>query len=172
MNALTSHFPIIADPAQLAGAGPFTLSCVGEVTAHAPDLGSYPQQVTILLGRFRRFAEAFACAKRRGRQPDLCVDTLSGFTPNLLIIKDGCKRLCLAGQIARAGPVWCEPVASDTEARQVVLEACQIRSQAMLAMDQGAPAKAQTLRFHAAVLEARLVDPVWRGQPLEQAQAA
>ncbi len=170
MNALTTHFPIIADPDQLSGAGPFTLSCVGDVTVHAPDLGSYPQQVTILMGRFHRFADA--CAKRCGRQPDLCLDMLSGFTPNLLFIEDGRKRLCLAGQIAQAGLVWCDPVASNTAARQVVLEAFRIRSQAMLEMDQGAPAKAQTLRFHAAVLEARLVDPVWRSQPLERAQAA
>ncbi len=126
MNALTTHFPIIADPDQLSGVGPFTLSCVGEVTAHAPDLGSYPQQVTVLLGRFRCFAEAFACAKRRGRQADLCIDTLSGFMLNLLVIEDSRKRLCLAGQIAQAGLIWCDPVASDTEARQVVLEACQI----------------------------------------------
>lgn len=95
MTVHFSYFPIIADPVQLAEVGPFTLSCVGEMIVDASDLGTYPQQVTVLLGRFRRFADAFACAKRRGRQHDPCVDALSGFTPNLLIIEDALKHLCL-----------------------------------------------------------------------------
>lgn len=172
MTAHSSYFPILADPAQLAETGPFILSCVGEVMTHAPDLGSYPQQVTLLLGRFRRFADAFACARRRGRQHDLCVEGLSGFTPNLLIIEDALQRLCLAGQIAPTGPFWCDPVTSDAEARQMVLEASRVRSQSVVAAEQGAMAKAQALRFRAAALDARLVDPAWRTHPIAQVQAA
>ncbi len=82
--------------------------------------GAHPQQVTILLGCFRCFAEAFACAKRRGRQPDLCVDTLSSFTPNLLIIEDGRKRLCLAAQITPRGLARCASVALDTRTSPVL----------------------------------------------------
>lgn len=169
MTVHSSYFPIVADPAQLAEAGPFTLSCVGEVIVDAPDFGSYPQQVTVLLGRFRRFAEAFSCAKRRGRQHDLCVDALSGFTPNLLIIEDGHKRLCLAGQIMPTRLVPCDPVISDAEARRVMQDAIQLRSRAA---DLSDPAAARALRFRAAALDARLVDPVWRNQPLAQKQVA
>lgn len=169
MTVHSSYFPIVADPAQLAEAGPFTLFCVGEVIVDAPGLGSYPQQVTILLGRFRRFADAFACAKRRGRQHDLCVDALSGFTPNLLIIEDAQKRLCLAGQITPTGLASCDPVISDTEARQVMQDAMQLRSRAA---DLSDPIAARALRFHVAALDGRLVDPVWRSQPIAQVQAA
>lgn len=169
MTVHTSYFPIISDLIQLADAGPFTLSCVGEVTVEAPDFGSYPQQLTILLGRFRRFSDAMACAKPRGQQSDLCVDTLSGFTPNLLIIEDGRKRLCLAGQITPSGLSPCEPVSSDIEAQQVMRQAMQLRSQSL---DEPILSKAKELRFRAAALDATLVDPVWRNQPIFQRQAA
>lgn len=169
MTVHTSYFPIISDPIQLANAGPFTLSCVGEVMVEAADLGSYPQQVTILLGRFRRFSDAMACAKRRGQQSDLCVDALSGFTPNLLIIEDGRKRLCLAGQITPSGLSPCEPVSSDTQAQQVMRQAMQLRSQSL---DEPILIKAKELRFRAAALDARLVDPVWRNLPVPQQRAA
>lgn len=116
-----------------------------------------------------------AYALRRGRQGGIRADLLPAFIPNLLIIMDGQQRLCLAGRITPAGLVWCNPVASDAEARHVVEAACQLRAQAMAALDRAAPAEAQTLRFRAAALDGRLVDPLWRetaAMLLRQPQAA
>ncbi len=154
MNNHVSRIKIGVTPVTAAG-GPFSLSCAGEGLAHDPDLGVWPVQASILLGRFRSFGEAMACALRRGRQSSFRADLLPDFTPNLLIIIDGQQRLCLAGRITPAGLVWCDPVATDREA-------CQLRAQAMAALDRDAPAEAQALRFRAAALDGRLVDPCWR----------
>ncbi len=173
MNALVSDFQIDAAPALIGDAGPFTLSCVGETITHDPDLGSYPVPARIQIGRFRSFDEAVACAERRGRQTDLCVDAFQSFVPNLLTITDDHQRLCLAGQIAADCFVWSDPVTTDAEARNVVLEASGIRSRAMAALDQDKPDEARALRFRAAALEARLIDPVWRfANPVRAARAA
>lgn len=169
MTVHSSYFPIFANPGQLADAGPFTLSCVGEVMVEAPDVGTYPRQVTIMLGRFRGFAEAFACAKRRGQRRDLCVDAVSGFAPNLLVIEDAQKRLCAAGQISPSGLEPCDPVTSEAEARWVMQNAIQLRARSI---DELNPRTARNLRFQAAALDARLIDPVWRLAPVAQLQAA
>lgn len=175
MNTHVSRAEIGVTPASLADVGPFSLSCAGESVAYDPDLGAWPVQSSILLGRFRAFDEAMACALRRGRQGGIRGDLLPGFTPNLLILTDGQQRLCLAGRITPPGLVWCDPVASGAEARHVVRKACQLRAQAMAALDRDAPAEAQTLRFRATTLDGRLVDPLWRETAttlLRQPQAA
>lgn len=169
MTVHSTYFPIVADPGQLADAGPFTLFCVGEVVVDAPGLGAYPQQVTIMLGRFRRFSEALACARRRGRQRDLCVDSVSGFTPNLLAIEDARKQLCAAGQITPRGLAPCDPVTSEAEARRVMQDAIQLRARSM---DEPNARTARNLRFQAAALDARLIDPAWRLAPVPQLQVA
>lgn len=159
---VVSRFPIEVPSALTAYAGPFSLSCAGEAAAHDPDLGAWPVQSSILLGRFRRFGEATACALRRGRQGGIRADLLPGFTPSLLIITDGQQRLCLAGRITPTGLIWCEPVATDREAWHVVQEACRLRAQAMAALDRDDHAEAQALRFRAAALDGRLVHSCWR----------
>jgi hypothetical protein len=173
MNALASNFRANAAPALITDAGPFILTCVGEIMTQDPDLGRYPIPAGIQIGRFRSFAEAVACAERRGRQPNLCVDAFQSFAPNLLTIADRHRRLCLGGQIGVSGLTWCDPVTSDAEARGVVQEASGIRSRAMAALDRNEAAAARALRFQAAALEARLVDPVWRfANPVRAARAA
>ena len=162
MNAHVSDFCLSAAPALIGDAGPFTLFCVGETMKNDPDLGCYPVPASVQIGRFRSFAEAVACAERRGRQQDLCVDAFQSFAPNLLTISDRHHRLCLAGQFGATGFTWCDPVTSDAEARGVVLEASGIRSHAMAAQDAGDAEAARTLRFAAAAIEARLIDPAWR----------
>ncbi|MFD1797075.1 hypothetical protein ACFSC1_13900 [Paracoccus aurantiacus] len=161
MNTHVSRIKIGVTPVTAAGC-PFSLSCAGEALAHDPDLGVWPVQTSILLGRFRAVGEVMACALRRGQQGGIRADLLPGFTPNFLILMDGQQRLCLAGRITLARLVWCNPVASDAEARHVVQQACQLRAQAMVALDRDAPAEAQALRFRAAALDGRLVDPLWR----------
>ena len=173
MNALVSDFRIHAAPALIGDAGPFTLSCVGEVMAQDPDLGDYPVPASVQLGRFRSFDEVIACAERRGRQNGLCVDAIQSFKPNLLTITDRHQRLCLAGQISATGLIWGDPVTSNAQARGVVLEASGIRSRAMAAQDCGETDEARTLRFRAAAIEARLVDPAWRlASPARTARVA
>ncbi|PZR74435.1 MAG: hypothetical protein DI537_45870, partial [Stutzerimonas stutzeri] len=54
---------------------------------------------------------------------------------------------------------WQQPVASDAEARRIVTEASRLRGMAFRASD---PGDARRLRYRAAALEARLVDPFWR----------
>jgi len=164
MNALVPQFPTEVLPIQLADAGPFSLTCVGEVEVTDPDLGAYPVQATLILGRFRSFAEAAACALRRGRPGSLATDRLAGFTPNLAVIQDRHSRLCLVGQIRPDGLTWCEPIQSDAAARSVMQEACRLRAKAMATLDDGNADVARALRFQAAALDGRLVDPAWRGR--------
>ncbi|WP_147391890.1 hypothetical protein [Paracoccus onubensis] len=114
-----------------------------------------------------------ASAMRRGRPGGLRAEYLPGYTPNLLALQDHQQRLCLAGQITPAGLIWCAPVASEAEAKRVVHEACRLRGQAMVAQDRDERDTARDLRFHAAALDARLVDPAWRGiVQIEALQAA
>ncbi|WP_120632611.1 hypothetical protein [Ruegeria sp. EL01] len=173
MNALVSDFCVNAVPALIGDAGSFTLSCVGEAMAQDPDLGDYPVPASVQLGRFRSFDEVIACAERRGRQNGLCVDAIQSFKPNLLTITDRHQRLCLAGQLSKDGLIWCDPVTSDAEARGVVLKASGIRSRAMAAQDRDETNEARSLRFRAAAIEARLIDPAWRlASPARTARAA
>ncbi|MDF2142657.1 hypothetical protein [Paenirhodobacter sp. CAU 1674] len=163
MNAIMPR-PRGASVAPLPGEGPFSLLCAGETQTSVPGLGAYPVQTSVLLGRFRGIEDAMACAERRGAQRDLCADALIGFMPNLLLLQDARHRLCLAGQIAGTGLQWCAPVQSVAEVREVVMRASEIRARAMAALDRGAASEARTLRFQAAALEARLVDPAWHGR--------
>ena len=57
---------------------------------------------------------------------------------------------------------WCHPVSDATEARAVVSEASQTRAQAIKAAEWHEHGLARRLRLHADVLDARLVDPLWR----------
>jgi len=173
MRTSVSEFQSNITPALIENAGPFYLSCVGETTLSDPDLGSWPLLASIQIGRFRSFNETVACAERRGRQCNLCIDAFQSFTPNLLTITDRHQRLCLAGQITASGLVWCDPVTSDAEARTIVLDASGIRSRAMAALDRNEATEARALRFQAAAIEARLIDPVWRfASPVRTCRAA
>lgn len=58
--------------------------------------------------------------------------------------------------------LWQQPVASDGEARRIIIEASRLRGMAFAASGERDHATARDLRFSAALLEARLVDPVWR----------
>lgn len=82
--------------------------------------------------------------------------------PLMLAILDRDERLVLAGVAANGAVAWCAPVMTAPEARAVVLEASQLRAQASRASDWQASALATRLRQRADLLEARLVDPLWR----------
>lgn len=82
--------------------------------------------------------------------------------PRILAILDREGRLVLAGATYDGGVAWCHPVSDAAEARAVVSEASQARAQAMRAAEWHEHGLARRLRHHADVLDARLVDPLWR----------
>lgn len=82
--------------------------------------------------------------------------------PRMMAILDRDERLVLAGAAAKGAVAWCAPVTTATEARAVVMEASQLRAQASRAADWLESDLATRLRQRADLLEARLVDPLWR----------
>ena len=92
--------------------------------------------------------------------------------PALIAIVDRDQRLVLAGTFTDGAVTWCHPVTSGAEARTVVTEASQLRAQASWAADWQEGGLAQSLRHRADVLEARLVDPLWRALSARALQLA
>ncbi|CCF22229.1 Conserved hypothetical protein (plasmid) [Pseudorhizobium banfieldiae] len=82
--------------------------------------------------------------------------------PQILAVLDRDDRLVLAGLASSGAIAWCHPVQSATEARSVVIEASALRAQGARAGDWCEPDLAARLRQRADLLEARLVDPLWR----------
>jgi hypothetical protein len=78
----------------------------------------------------------------------------------------------LAGAASNHAVAWCQPVASAAEARGVVTEASQLRAQAGRAATWGEADLAQRLRHRADLLDARLVDPLWRAFAVRALQVA
>ena len=88
--------------------------------------------------------------------------TVCDAPPQMLAILDRDDRLVLAGVATEGAVAWCHPVISAAEARAVVTEASQLRAQAGRAADWQEHGLSQKLRQRANLLEARLVDPLWR----------
>lgn len=109
-----------------------------------------------VLDRFATLAEAMRGAIHHAEEvaPDSA--------PQLLAILDREDRLVLAGSACDGAVAWCHPVMSAAEARAVVSEASQLRAQAARAADWSEADLEQRLRHHADLLDARLVDPLWR----------
>ena len=110
-----------------------------------------------VLVRFATLPEAMrgAIDHAEGTAPDAA--------PQMIAILDRDDRLVLAGAASGCEVAWCHPVTSAAEARSVVHEASQLRAQAGRARDWREPDLAQRLRQRADLLDARLVDPLWRG---------
>jgi hypothetical protein len=124
------------------------------------------QAAPLVLSRFATLAEAMqgAMDHAEGMTPDA--------TPQLLAILDRDERLVLAGAASDHAVAWCHPVTSAAEARGVVTEAIQLRAQACRAADWGEANLAQRLRHRADLLDARLVDPLWRAFAARALQVA
>jgi hypothetical protein len=110
----------------------------------------------LVLARFATLAEAMQGAI------DHAEGIAPGDAPELLAILDRDARLVLAGAASDYAVAWCYPVTSAAEARGVVTEASQLRAQAGRAAAWAEPDLAQRLRHRADLLDARLVDPLWR----------
>ncbi len=111
----------------------------------------------MVLARFATLTEAMqgAIVHAEDMAPDAA--------PQMIAILDRDARLVLAGAASESAVAWCHPVTSAAEARSVVHEASQLRAQAGRAADWREPDLAQRLRQRADLLDARLVDPLWRG---------
>ena len=90
----------------------------------------------------------------------------------MLAILDRDDRLVLAGVATEGAVAWCHPVISAAEARAVVSEASQLRAQASSTSNWQEHGLSQKLRQRADLLEARLVDPLWRAFAARALQVA
>ncbi len=120
----------------------------------------------LLLARFTTLAKAMQGAIDHAEE--IALDA----GPQLLAILDRDERLVLAGAASDHAVAWCHPVTSTVEARDVVTEASQLRAQAGRAAAWGEPDLAQRLRHRADLLDARLVDPLWRAFAARELQVA
>ncbi len=139
------------------------VSCLGTVSyAGAGDADCRDHSVS--LGEASSPDEAMALAATRVARGDIHADedNTVQFRPRLIVIYDNTLGLVLAGEIRAGIILWQHPVASDGEVRRLINEASRLRGMAFAASGRGDYALARDLRFRAALLEARLVDPVWR----------
>ncbi|WP_054005348.1 hypothetical protein [Cypionkella psychrotolerans] len=119
-----------------------------------------------VIGRFPTLAEAMLGAI--GHADGIASDA----APQLLAILDREDRLVLAGAAHAGAVAWCHPVSSSVEARAVVTEASQLRAQAGRAADWREPDLTLRLHHRADLLDARLVDPLWRAFTARALQVA
>ena len=147
---------------------PLRISCLGIASYDASDAANSFDRV-IPLGECPSPEEAIQAAALRLSSGDICTgpDSFPYFQPRIMHIQDQDQRLVLAGEIRAGIILWQQPVASDAEARRIVTEACRLRGMAFRALDAG---DARRLRYRAAALEARLVDPFWRETAAELLQ--
>ena len=119
---------------------------------------------SIQLGHATSPEDAMVLAATRVSRGDIRAmpnDTLR-FRPRMIVIQDRGLGLVLAGEIRANIILWQQPVASKAEATRIVIETSRLRGRAFAATGRADHAAARDLRFQAARLEARLVDPVWR----------
>ncbi|MBB5221057.1 hypothetical protein HNP73_000978 [Amaricoccus macauensis] len=143
---------------------PLRISCLGVAGSGASsgpgdDADSFDRMIP--LGECPSPEEAMRFAALRLSRGDVCTgpDSFPHFRPRIMLIQDSDHGLVLAGEIRARVILWQQPVASDAEARRIVTEASRLRG---LAFRTSAPAEARALRYRAAALETRLVDPFWR----------
>jgi hypothetical protein len=141
---------------------PFALS----LSRRAPAVLVSGRAAPLVLARFATLVEAMqgAIDHAEGTAPEAA--------PQLLAILDRDARLVLAGAASDHAVAWCHPVTSAAEARGVVTEASQLRAQAGRAADWQEHGLSQRLRQCADLLEARLVDPLWRAFAARALQVA
>ena len=154
--ALSAPFPAGFVPANLHStfdpALPISLTLPDRNPAAAMSGEAHP----LIIGHFATLAEAMRGAIKMAEElePDA--------GPRMVAVLDRDERLVLAGAAANGAVAWCAPVMTATEARVVVMEASQLRAQASRAAGWLESDLATRLRQRADLLEARLVDPLWR----------
>ncbi|MDQ2067212.1 hypothetical protein Q9295_12605 [Xinfangfangia sp. CPCC 101601] len=149
---------------QLAQRYPLTVSCSGEARYLDPELEQWAFERSVDLGTCDSLVDAMMLVSTRLGSGEIACgdDPALGFTPQMIAVLDAEHGLVLAGEVSNRHVTWCQPVASDTEARAVVTLACRQRAEAQHLTDLGRHAEASGLRRQAAATEGRLVDPFWR----------
>lgn len=140
---------------------PLRISCIGTARFDV-DASGFDRSVP--LGESQSPEEAMSLAALRVSRGDIRAgsDDALRFRPRLAVIQDRELGLVLAGEIRAGVILWQQPVASDAEARKIVLEASRLRGMAFNMPDHGDHGSARELRYRASLCEARLVDPFWR----------
>ena len=142
---------------------PLRISCIGIASDdESDDVGGFDR--TLVIGQCQSPEEALIIASQRVARGDFRVgqgDALR-FRPRVMVIQDNELGLVLAGEVRAGIVLWQHPVASDAEARRTVTEASRLRGMAFTASERGDAVSARDLRHRANLLEARLVDPLWR----------
>ena len=142
---------------------PLRVSCIG-TASYDVDVDACGFDRSFPLGEGPSPEEAMTLAALRVSRGDIRAgaDEALRFRPRLAVIQDREHGLVLAGEIRAGIILWQQPVASDVEARKIVLEASRLRGMAFAAQGRGDHGSARDLRYRAGLLEARLVDPLWR----------
>ena len=145
-----------------AGKLPLRISCIGVASYDGEEAVSFDR--TVVLGQSPSPEDAMALASARVSHGDIRVsaDEALRFQPRLAVIQDSDHGLVLAGAIRAGIVLWQQPVSCNGEAHRVVTEASRLRGIAFAASGRGDDAAARDARYRAAMLEARLVDPLWR----------
>lgn len=154
--ALTPALPIPLPPVFAHAAADTSLAFALTTPDQSPGAAMSGTARPRVLDRFASLAEAMRGAIVFAEQ------TCCSSGPQMLAILDRDDRLVLAGAATDGAVVWCHPVISAAQARAVVTEASQLRAQAGRAADWQEHGLSQRLRQRADLLEARLVDPLWR----------
>ena len=145
---------------------PLRITCLGEIRYREDDpvYGTYTVPRTVELAQCDSLDAAIASVERIAGQDRIVTgdDEAVDFEPRLFVVIDSEQCQVLAGEPSRHGIRWCEPVASDGEARLVVEKASKLRGEASFEAGWDNHSTARTLRFRASVLEGRLVHPDWR----------
>ena len=143
---------------------PLTVTCFAQASYADPDLHHWSFERSEVLGTCDSFSEAMNLAISSVRQGGMACrsDPALRLTPWMVTILDVTHGLVRAGRVCGGRIQWCAPVASDAEARTVVMKASQLRATAQGFASSGDLRKADAVRRQAAVLEGRLVDAFWR----------
>ena len=154
--APTPVFPAPLSPVFVHTAAETSLAFALTTPDHSPGVAMSGTARPLVLDRFASLVAAMWGA--------IVIAAQLGFEaqPQMLAILDRDDRLVLSGAATGGAVAWCHPVNSAAEARVVVTEASQLRAQASRAADWQEHGLSQRLRQRADLLEARLVDPLWR----------
>ena len=164
--ALTAAPPILLPPMFANTAADTSLAFVLTTPDRSPWAAMSGTARPLVLDRFATLAEAMLGAITLVEQMDFDAP------PQMLAILDRDDHLVLAGAATDGAVAWCHPVISAAEVRAVVTEASQLRAQASSGSDWQEHGLTQRLRQRADLLEARLVDPLWRALAARALQVA
>lgn len=144
-----------------------SVDCFGriELPEDEPVYGTYWTRYAVSLGVCANLVDAMKLAERRmlRRHVSLIDVALArAFAPERILIRDSLHRVALGGEVIGKTIEWCNPVTSDDEASSVRRAAANLRVESAIESGWDNYSTARGLDHRAELLEARLVDPIWR----------